>query len=258
MEDTKVWGKAGEAQREINAATSEALSTYKKFSRDFVHEYGAEAGRPIYEFRSDAAKNHLSNVLEFGERDKARGLNDWANGLERRLNAVEKNYALSPAEKAEFQKGREALQELRKTLGESTKDATKVAKIRAMQAEERAGALGGTLGMLTSAFTQPISTVARLGEMKVAISSVGERITNAAKNIVEKQGTTTTTTNREASRSLARMAQRMEGEATQEVASMSASSSFEKRRTAAIAAMDRVRNAANNPGALTQNIANAI
>lgn len=254
MEDVAVWGKAGAAQREINAATSEALSTYKKFSKDFVHEYSAEAGRPIFEFRSDAAKSHLTNVLEFAERDKARGLADWTDGLERRLNAVEKHYGLSTAEKAEFAQGREALKKLRETLAEGTKDASTISKIRALQAEERAGAMGGTLGMLGSVFTQPISTVARLGEMKVVLGTVSERITSAAKNIVEKTSTTTSTAARAESRTL-QLARSAEERSS---ASMTATESFSKRREVATAAMDKVRDLAGNPAAMASKINQAI
>jgi hypothetical protein len=254
MESEAVWGKAGAAQREINAATAEALSTYKKFSRDFVHEYGAEAGRPTFEFRSDAAKSHLSNVLEFAERDKSRGIADWSEGLERRLNAVEKHYGLTPAERAEFGQGREALKKLRETLGEATKDASTISKIRSLQAEERAGAMGGTLGMIGSVFTQPISTVARMGELKVVLNSVTERMTSAAKNIVEKTAGSTTTATREASTAV------HYGRAAEEAtsASVSATESLTKRREFAVEAMSKVRDMSANPTALAGKISQAI
>ena len=250
MESEAVWGKAGAAQREINAATSEALSTYKKFSRDFVHEYGSEVGRPIFEFRSDAAKSHLTNVLEFAERDKARGLADWTEGLERRLDAVEKHYGLTAAEKAEFQQGRDALKKLRETVAEGTKEATTVANIRAIQAEERAGAMGGTLGMLGSVFTQPLSTVARLGELKVTLGSVNERITNSVKNIVEKTSSTTSTASRAESKTL-QLARASEERSS---ASVAATESFSKRREVATQAMERVREVSRNPVELASKI----
>ncbi len=258
MEDTSAWGKAGAAQKEINAATAEALSTYKKFSRDFVHEYGAEAGRPTFEFRSDAAKSHLTNVLEFAEKDKARGLADWTDGLERRLNAVEKHYGLTPAEKAEFAQGRESLKKLRETLAEGTKDASTISKIRALQAEERAGAIGGTLGMIGSVFTQPISTVARLGELKVMLGSVNERLTSAAKNIVggEAKAAAGAAAEATAGAPYRGLQAGAAGEAKAE-AKAASTGSFAKRREVATAAMEKVRDLSSNPVALASKITQA-
>lgn len=250
LEHEGTWGKAGAAQREINASTAEALSTYQKFKRDFVHEYGAEVGRPTFEFRSDAAKSHLTNVLEFAERDKARGLADWTEGLERRLNAVEKHYGLTAAEQAEFKQGREALQKLRDTLGEASKDASTISKIRAMQAEERAGAIGGTLGMLGSVFTQPISTVARLGELKVVLGSVSERMQAAAKTIVG--------TSEGAATAGAPYRGLQAGASADARATASASTGpFTKRRELATAAIERVRDLSQNPTALASKITQA-
>ena len=187
LEDSAVWGKAGEAQAAVNRAEASKLAISDSFGKDFVTTYDSVAGRPTRRARPDAIKGYLGGITDAGNDLKREAWTDFRDRLKEHFAATEQHYDLTPAEQKAIDEGRRSLDVLEKKLGEATKSAELVNNIKRIQAEESARAIGGTPGLLLAAFTQPLAVAAKLGEARQTLRSVSERITSAAKSVVENK-----------------------------------------------------------------------
>jgi len=172
LENEEVWGKAGAAQREVNAATQARLATRREFGSTFTKEYGSEAGRPTYVANPEGAASYVRSLTSAKNDLKHRALEDYITNEERFLDAVEKHYAVAPAEKAQIAEARKSFAALRSTIGDTAKEVTTVNQLKRLKAEEQAAGVGGLLGLATDTATRPLKTLERLAEIEKTARSI--------------------------------------------------------------------------------------
>lgn len=181
LENEEVWGKAAVAQREINEATAARLSTRREFGSTFTKEYGSEMGRPTYVANPEGAATYVRSLTSAKNDLKHRAIQDYISNEEKFLDAVERNYAVAPGEKAQIAKAREAFAGLRSTIDGTAKEITTVNQLKRLKAEEQAGGIGGLLGLATDTATRPLRTLERLAEIEKATKNIDNTLRKGVK-----------------------------------------------------------------------------
>ncbi len=193
LEDEAVWGAAGTAQREINAADTKAFGTLQNFSRDFTTQFDSEAGRPIYRANPASVQSFLSdsNLARADLRKEA--AERFISGLRGRMNAVEKHLKLPAAEKANLTEARAALDRFESSLGKASQEAATIAKIQEMQKAESLHAMsaahavpviGGALNLAAQANSSPLATITRMAEIKASVDKMTKALDHGIGRVV--------------------------------------------------------------------------
>lgn len=162
LEDEGVWGRAAVAQREVNAATQARLATRRPFGSTFTTEYGSEAGRPIHVANPEGTATYVRNLTSAKNDLKHRALVDYVTSEEKFLDTVERHYQLTPAQKEQVARAREAFAGLRTTVSSTAREVTTINQLRRLQDAEKAGGLGGLVGLAADVGTRPLRTLQRL------------------------------------------------------------------------------------------------
>lgn len=180
LEDTAVWGKAGQIQKDFNAAFTDfkASKASEDFLKTFTREVGGErvmdpgkintfinqAGKPNAEIKSEILKNYIEENSKFA---------DKVNGL---MASMGKDPLVQP----------QSLNVLHKLMGEQTEGAKLVQKLVNKVADNAMGkaaaaGLGGTLGGFAG---HPVLG-ALVGEHMLG-STFGSVLNGLTKSIIEK------------------------------------------------------------------------
>lgn len=176
LEDSSLWGKAAEAQNEINRATELRLGKRDLFQQRFLQQYGSTAGVP--EFVGDPAKiqAYVSSLTSARNDLTHQSLVDYIKSERGFLDAVEKHYAMGPAERANVQRARKSFEQIEKTIDSTAKSVAEVNAAKRLMEEERAAGIGGLTGAVVDIFTKPMTTLARLADIERTVQRVERRI----------------------------------------------------------------------------------
>ncbi len=180
LEDEAVWGKAGAAQRDMNAATSQALATRRTFEDRFTTLYGqTEMGRATRVMDGARAKGFLGQVGGAEADIAEQSAKDFIAGMRNRANAAEQHLDLTAAQKSHIAEGRKALDELEATLAKTKDEAAIANRIKAAQAEETSRGLGGVIGFAVDTVSSPLKTIDRMASIHRTLQRIDAGIDSA-------------------------------------------------------------------------------
>jgi hypothetical protein len=182
LEDVGLWGKAAEQQTAINAAWSKQLESKARFQNDFATVIGRdELDAWVSKYGSDPAK--LSGyVNSFG-----RAANDLrhetlvahVNNTRALAEAIGKNYELAPGKLAEVQRAQAAAERFQKTISGVEKEVGATNRLKRLQEEEKAHAIGGLTGLAVDVVTRPVATMSRVAELEAMAAKVQKKMGDA-------------------------------------------------------------------------------
>jgi hypothetical protein len=184
LEDEAVFGKAGAAQRDLNAAFSNAKPARDYFENALATR-GLEQrmGRPMMVV--DPAKGFLGRIGGAEADLQEQSARDFIAGMRNRANKVEEHLSLTGEQKRSIAEGRKSLDTFEKTLNETKDQAAIVARLKKAQAEEQGKAIGGMLGFVSDVISRPYKTMERLADAKVTIDRITKSIQETADRFVE-------------------------------------------------------------------------
>lgn len=204
LEDEAVWGAAGAAQREINAATAKALATKDVFDARFVTKYGNEGGRQRFVFDPQKVETYLKDITGPSRDLTRQSLDDYLAGLRGRIEAAEKHYVPGGRQAKSFAEAKAAMSRLEETLQKAEKNANEIQQIKKLQQIEKDSSLGGILagagGMLAigggvipglaaivgGAAMRPMQALAGLAKVRSALDRVDEAVRKGAEGLTTK------------------------------------------------------------------------
>jgi hypothetical protein len=182
LEDAGLWGKAAEQQTAINAAWAKQLESKARFQSDFATAIGRdEIDAWVTKFGSDPAKL-ASYVNGFG-----RAANDLRHetlvahvaNTRALAEAIGKNYELPGAKLAEVQRAQAAAERFQKTIGGVEKEVGATNRLKRLQEEEKAHAIGGLTGLAVDVVARPVATMSRVAELEAMAAKVQRKMGDA-------------------------------------------------------------------------------
>lgn len=179
LEDEGVWGAAGRANRDINEAFAASHARRLDFGRKFGVSIDEVAGTAKPEVDFDKVRGILGDLRGSNVDSMRQAVKDaeaFVDGIRTRADAAEKHLAMSAADKAAITEARAAATEFEKTFAAARKEAEVVNRLKDLQLEEQGKAIGGTIGFLTDIVTRPVTTMERLGAVKVATQKLEKAI----------------------------------------------------------------------------------
>ncbi|MCL2724775.1 MAG: hypothetical protein FWD69_10100 [Polyangiaceae bacterium] len=183
LEDT-AWGKAGEAQRIVNEATTSNIALGERFQNRFTTRYGSTAGRPDFVGDTGAVHGFIDQLTTPARDLDAQSVRDFLSTRRRFLDATEQAYDHGARGAQAIADERAALDSLEKTFNSATQEASTINQIRRLQAEEHERQFGGLVGVVTDLAVNPISTMKRLAMLEQQAKSVMRKFTGGAREAV--------------------------------------------------------------------------
>lgn len=191
LEDEAVWGAAGRANRDLNKAFSDALPRRQDLGRRLGVTIDAELGIAKPEVDFDKARALLGS-LRGGEVDSLRqgvkSAESFVDGIRQRVAAAEQHLEMTAADKAILNEALSSAKDFETTFASARKNAEVVNRLKDMQLEEQGKAIGGTLGFLTDIVTRPVTTMERLGAVKVATQKLEKAIEGGLNRFFDGKG----------------------------------------------------------------------
>lgn len=191
LEDEAVWGAAGRANRDLNKAFSEALPRREDLGKRLGVVIDSELGiaKPEVDFEKARA---LLGSLRGGEVDSLRqgvkSAESFVDGIRQRVAAAEQHLEMTAADKAILNEALSSAKDFETTFASARKNAEVVNRLKDMQLEEQGKAIGGTLGFLTDIVTRPVTTMERLGAVKVATQKLEKAIEGGLNRFLDGKG----------------------------------------------------------------------
>jgi hypothetical protein len=179
LEDVEVWGEAGLAQKEQNAAFSVDKGRGDHFDSLFADRIDTVAG--FSEKTANPAKFKTFLKTLGSEADSAvptRTIEDSIGRLRDRARIGEKWGTLAPEQAAEL---RAAADEFESVVKKAREEGESISRIERMQLEEKDKALGGILGLGADIITRPAKTMERLAALRNATAKVEQAIEGGLK-----------------------------------------------------------------------------
>lgn len=191
LEDEAVWGAAGRANRDLNKAFSEALPRRQDLGRRLGVAIDSELGIAKPEVDFDKARSVLAS-LRGGEVDNIRqavkSADSFVDGIRQRVAAAEQHLEMTAADKAILTEALGSAKEFETTFAAARKEAEVVNRLKDLQLEEQGKAIGGTIGFLTDIVTRPVTTMERLGAVKVATQKLEKAIEGGLNRFLDGKG----------------------------------------------------------------------
>lgn len=164
LENTRLWGRAADAQKEINRGWVHYLDTLERFERAFatvgdkdeavdfwarkmiadpakIDAYVKQIGLVRQDLTREVLQAHIDNTLQF-------------------TRAISKYYDVPKEKLAAFADMQRAAESLRKTLKEAEDTVGLVNQLKALEAADARGAGAGLLGLAGGAFAGPVGMAA--------------------------------------------------------------------------------------------------
>jgi hypothetical protein len=185
------WGKAGEAQKAVNAATAQSIGLGQKFSSSFVEEYGSSLGRPDYRANSNKVSTFLGGLTKAANDGDAQAVRDMITTRRAFLDATGSNYDHGPAAVKAMAAERSALDRMESTFDKATKETSLINQAKRLQAEEQAQKIGGLIGLATDTLSKPVTTLQRLAQLEQHTKSVLDKFGGGTKKLVAGTGAET-------------------------------------------------------------------
>jgi|CXWL01.1.fsa_nt_gi hypothetical protein len=183
LEDAS-WGKAGEAQKVVNAATTQSIGLGKRFRTGFTTEYGAEAGRPDFVGNSEKVSSFLGRLTKAANDNDATAVRDMIATRRKFLDATSGSYDHGAEATAAIAAERKALDSMEATFGTATKETALINQVKRLQSEEQAGRIGGFLGLAVDSATKPVTMLQRIAALEDHTEGVLKGISRGSSDLV--------------------------------------------------------------------------
>jgi hypothetical protein len=170
------WGKAGEAQKAVNAATSEWIGMGKRFRSKFTTEHGSTMGAPDFVGNSESVNSFMGRLTKAANDLDAQGFRDAVAARRRFLDATEKSYDHGPAASSAIAKERAALDRMEKTFDKATSETALINQMKRLQSEEQAQKIGGLIGLATDTLAKPVTTLQRIAQLEAHTQGVVKKL----------------------------------------------------------------------------------
>lgn len=180
----EAWGKAGDAQRAVNAATTQWLGMGKRFRSSFTTEHGSTMGAPDYVGNSQAVSSFMGRLTKAANDLDAQAFRDAVQARRAFLDATEKSYDHGTAAKNAITKERAALDKMEKAFDQATKETSLINQFQRMQEAEQSQRIGGALGLLTDTLSKPATTLQRLAQLEAHTQSVLKKLGGDTSSLV--------------------------------------------------------------------------
>jgi len=184
LESEDLFGKAGAAQRDLNATYSSAKAKADAFHNMYSTTYGEVAGRPQRTMDPAKVKGVLNQVGGAEADLKMLAHDDFVAGMRSRAAVAREHLDLSPAQQKAIDDGLKALDAMEATVKTTKAEAEIVARTKQAMAEETGRGMGGVVGFFTDAVTRPITTLDRLAAIQRTLNKFDGVIENAVSNAV--------------------------------------------------------------------------
>lgn len=180
----EAWGKAGEAQKAVNAATHDWIGTGQRFRQKFTAQYGDTAGAPDFVGNSEAVSSFMGRLTKASNDLDAQALRDAIQARRSFLNATESSYDHGPAAKSAISKERAALDAMERTFDKASKEAALINQVKRLQSEEQAQRIGGFLGLAADTVTKPVTTLHRIAQLEAHTQSVLGKLSGGTRSLI--------------------------------------------------------------------------
>lgn len=168
LEDEAVWGAAGKAQREVNAATSKKLGLANRFASGFLADDESQAGNRFREFDAGKIKSYLKQILDVESKGSEKGLHNWFDGVRNQIEAVEGNYAVGSGDKEAFKAALSSIDKAERDLAAARRDAGHIRTYESMLQHERDAGTANFLGLgaISDIAFKPATTIGRMQHVR--------------------------------------------------------------------------------------------
>lgn len=177
------WGKAGSAQKAVNAAVSENIGFGANFRSGFVTGHGAEGGVPTTQANSGKVSSFLNQLTKAAADNDATAVRDMIRTRRGFLDATGSSYDHGPAAVKAIAAERDALGRMEATFEKATKETSLINQVKRLQAEEQAQKIGGMIGVVTDTLSKPVTTLHRLAQLEHHTNSVLEKLGAGTKKL---------------------------------------------------------------------------
>lgn len=177
------WGKAGAAQKTVNAATAESIGLGSRFKSGFVTEHGSEAGRPINVADTGKVSGFLGRLTKAANDLDAQSVRDMIRTRRAFLDATASSYDHGGAAVKAIAAERVALDKMEATFGAATKETALINQVKRLQSEEQAQKIGGLIGLATDTLSKPVTTLQRLAQIEQHVQSTLDKISGGSRKL---------------------------------------------------------------------------
>lgn len=186
LEDSNIWGsRLSDLQTQTNAAWSDTMQAVGAFRKQFTTSLSSTEGvknlRPNGSTRSFIESLGAEATPSVAEETVSRTL----DAVKARGAAMLKNMDLTPQAVAAIERSGKSANALEKILAEGKQVASDARSIKAMRASETHFAAHGIVGTMLSMATSPAKTLATLGQINKAITSVRGLFSKESKGFIE-------------------------------------------------------------------------
>jgi hypothetical protein len=175
--ESEAWGKrASEAQRSVNAATHDWISTGDRFRQKFTTKYGDTAGVPDFVGNSEGVSSFMGRLTKAANDLDAQAFREAVQARRAYLDATGKGYDHGTAAVNAIAKERAALDKMETAFEQATKETSLINQFRAMQEQEQSQRIGGALGMFVDSVSKPATTLQRLAQLEAHTQALKSKL----------------------------------------------------------------------------------
>lgn len=192
LEDTGIWGRAGEVQARSNGTFSELLPRRNHLMGELAADIDVSQGMRIPEGDFVKARSFLDKITGNPDVDEALqpviSARRWIDGTRARLEALREG-GISAEEGAKFAAAEAAVSNFETTLNDAMSEAAKQNRIASAAHAEHGGMIGGLSGLVADAFMRPVTSMHRLGRLAQVAEKAESAIRTSFRSFGEKMGT---------------------------------------------------------------------
>lgn len=151
LEDTSVWGKAADDQRQINAAWTRQIDASKRFHKALTTEVGRDPSNPYIEMRgADPAKvsGYVKNLTNPNNDLTHKAVKDFVGSTSELSDAISKAYDLPADKVAEVARVKAAAGSFESTIGKAEKSLVTANQYQKLLEGPDSGSVAGALGTI--------------------------------------------------------------------------------------------------------------
>jgi hypothetical protein len=195
LEDSGVWGAAGDAQARENLSFSSMKARWDNMLDTFGVPIDEAKGVRIPEIDYSKTRSVLEKITGNPEIDEAlqpiKSARAAIDGMRDRLSALRETGEIGTDEAAKMAVGEKNLSAFEASLNGAMKEAARVNRLKAAVLEEGHSGMGGLLGAALDTVTRPLATMRRLAQIKHTYDKVVGGIKSAFRDVADAGGSST-------------------------------------------------------------------
>jgi hypothetical protein len=185
LEDESLFGRAGTAQRDMNATFSNGHAKGQVFHDMYSRNYGTGAEGVNLRVMDPEKVHGVMNSVGSARADlRIRAHDDWISTLRNRTAAAREHLDLSPAQQRALDDGLKAVDAMGETVAKAKTEAEIVTRTKQAMAEETGRGMGGVVGFFTDMATRPITTMDRLAGIQKTLNRINDGFETSVKRAI--------------------------------------------------------------------------